>query len=136
MVADVGITITDDDERLPTAVVDASNAPGLADLARVHATDGVGDVQTVAQRLELDGVGVVLLGITMTTPVRATFALAFDHTAHGPFLGDVADAGRLVIATTEPTHAAADRPLWLAVDIEGDALRAALDVPAGDDGMV
>lgn len=132
MVVDVGTTITEDDEHLPTAVVDATNAPGVADLARVHAIDGVGDVQTVAQRVDIDGVGVLLLGVTMTTPVRASFALAFDHAAHGPFLADVVAAGRLVIATTEPTSAATDRPLWLAVDIEGAALRAALDAPSPD----
>ncbi len=41
-VIDVGTTIDEDGTRWPTAVIDASDNPEVADLARVHATDGVG----------------------------------------------------------------------------------------------
>ena len=37
---------------------------------------------------------------------------------------DAADAGTLVIAHTPPEQAAIDQPTWLAIDLDGDALRA------------
>lgn len=125
-VIDVGLSIGDDGEGAPTAVVDASNHPDVADLARVHAVEGIGDIRTTAQRFRLSGTDVLLLGIVLTSPVRASFALAFDLGTTEPFLGDVAHAGRLIVATTDPQVAAAERPMWLAVDIDGDALRRAI----------
>ena len=47
-VLDVGTTIESTGERLPTVVVDASDHPEIADLARVHAVDGIGDIATEA----------------------------------------------------------------------------------------
>ena len=125
-VIDVGLSIGDDGERAPTAVVDASEHPDVADLARVHAVEGIGDIRTTAQRIRLSGTDLLLLGIVLTSPVRASFALAFDLRTTEPFLDEVAGAGRLIVATTDPHAAADERPMWLAVDIDGDALRAAV----------
>lgn len=125
-VLDVGTTITDDDERFPTAVVDATDVPAVSDLARVHAADGIGDIHTHAERIDVDDVSILLLGVALTSPVTAAFSLAFDRLAHRAFLEDVADAGRLVIATTDPGDAATDGPLWLAIDLDPDALRPVL----------
>ena len=126
-VLDVGASIDELGERAPTAVIDASRNPEVADLARVHAIEGIGDVRTTAMRVPIDSNELVLLGVSLTSPVSATFAVAFVLPDHDGFLREVADAGRLVFATTDPTSAATERPLWLAVDIESGALRSQLD---------
>ena len=133
-VLDVGRTIDDEGRERPTAVVDASGEPAVADLARVHAVEGIGDIATDAVVVPVDpdapgtlGVErVVLLSVTVAVPVRCALALAFALPAHGGFLAEVAEAGELVIATTDPAAAAQERPTWLAIDLDGDALRTAL----------
>ena len=106
----------------PTVVVDADDVPAVADLARVHAVEGIGDIRTEAIR-EGD---MVALGVRITSPVQSTFVLAFEFERHRAVLADAADVGHLVIAHTDPTVAARERPLWLAIDLDGDALRAAI----------
>jgi hypothetical protein len=118
-VVDIGTTVADDHTSHPTVVIDAAGRPDVTDLARVHALDGIGDVNTVAMRSGR----ALLLGIRLSSPVRAAFAIVFDLDRHGEFLVVVADAGSLTIATTDPVEAGVDRPLWLAVDIDGPALR-------------
>ena len=120
---DVGTTVADDGTTHPTVVVDATGHPEVADLARVHALDGVGDVHTLAVRSGR----AILVGVRMSSPVRAAFAIAFDRHIHTQFLESVADAGSLTIATTDPRDAAVDRPWWLSIDIDGPALRHVLD---------
>jgi hypothetical protein len=120
---DVGHTVAVDDSLTPTVVIDVADHPEVADLARVHAVEGVGDVTTVAMRDD----DLVLLGVRLSVPVTAMFAVAFSYDAHRAFLGAVADAGQLTIATTDPVDAADDNPLWLAVDIDGAALLDAID---------
>ena len=122
-VTDVGHTVAIDGTLSPTVVIDVTGHPEVADLARVHAVEGIGDVATVALRDD----DLVLLGVQLSRPVVAMFAVAFSFTAHRGFLGDVAAAGGLTIATTDPESAAEDNPLWLAVDIDGPALLAAID---------
>ena len=116
---DVGATMSVDGVMHPTVVIDAAGSPEVSDLARVHALDGVGDVETMAIR---SGRAVVLV-IRMSSPVRAAFAVVFDLAMHRAFLGEVADNGSLTVATTDPAAAASDRPWWLSVDIDGTALR-------------
>ena len=120
---DVGHTVDVDGRLTPTVVIDVTGHPEVADLARVHAVEGVGDVATVAMR---DG-DLVLMGIRLSAPVTAMFAVAFSHALHREFLGEVATVGALTVATTDPGAAAEENPLWLAVDIDGSALLAAID---------
>lgn len=120
---DVGHTVAVDGSLTPTVVIDVTGHPEVADLARVHAVEGIGDVTTVAMRDD----DLVVLGIRLSVPVTAMFAVAFSYGAHRAFLGEVAASARLTIATTDPSDAAEDTPLWLAVDIDGDALLAAID---------
>jgi hypothetical protein len=47
-VLDTGTTIEATGDRLPTVVVDARDHPEIADLARVHAVEGIGDIATEA----------------------------------------------------------------------------------------
>ena len=113
-----GHTLVADGRQLPTVVIDAADVPAVADLARVHAMEGVGDIWTEAVRSG----DVLALGIKMTTPVTATFAIAVDLRVHRAVLEDAARCGSLVIAHTDPAEVVDDQPSWLAIDLDGPAL--------------
>lgn len=119
---EVGHTLVADGGWMPTVTIDVSESPEVADLARVHAVEGIGDVSTSALRQN----DTVLVGVQLTKPVHATFAIVFSFALHGEFLSEVADAGTLTFATTDTESAHEDGPMWLSVDIDGDALRQAL----------
>lgn len=114
-VLDVGHIVDADGMRRPTVVIDAADAPEVADLARVHVVEGVGDIHTEAVRFD----DLIVLGIRMTVPVRATFAIVFDARHHQSLLDDVIEHESLVIAHTDPHLATVEQPAWLAVDIDG-----------------
>ena len=121
---EIGRTLLEENVWMPTVTIDASQSPEVADLARVHAVEGIGDVSTHAIRQD----DTVLVGVQLTSPVQATFAVAFSYALHQEFLEEVADAGSLVFATTATESAHEDRPLWLSVDIDGTALRQTLQM--------
>jgi hypothetical protein len=121
---EIGHTLLDGNTWMPTVTIDVSQSPEVADLARVHAVEGIGDVSTHAIRQD----DTVLVGVQLTSPVQATFAVAFSYSMHQEFLNEVADAGSLVFATTATESAHEDRPLWLSVDIDGTALRQTLQM--------
>ena len=116
---EIGHTLHDGDVWMPTVTIDVSQSPEVGDLARVHAVEGIGDVSTHAIRQD----DTVVVGVQLTRPVRAIFAVAFSYAVHREFLNEVADAGTLVFATTDTETAREDRPLWLSIDIDGNALR-------------
>ena len=124
---EVGFTIDRDERVWPTVTVDVAHHPDVADLARVHAVEGIGDVRVAARRIASPGGTLFLLGVTLTSPVRAAFAVRFELPLHRDFLDGVAAAGHLVVATTDPADVGRDEPIWLAVDVDGPALREALD---------
>jgi hypothetical protein len=119
---EIGHTLLDENTWMPTVTIDVSQSPAVADLARVHAVEGIGNVSTHAIRQD----DTVLVGVQLTSPVQATFAVAFSYELHRDFLNEVADAGTLVFATTDTETAHEERPLWLSVFIDGVALRQTL----------
>ena len=121
---EIGRALLEENVWMPTVTIDVSQSPEVADLARVHAIEGIGDVSTHAIRQD----DTVLVGVQLTSPVQATFAVAFSYSLHQEFLNEVADVGSLVFATTATESAHEDRPLWLSVDIDGDALRQTLQI--------
>ena len=121
---EVGRTLLDENTWMPTVTIDVSQSPEVADLARVHAVEGIGDVSTHAIRQD----DTVLVGVQLTSPVQATFAVAFSYAIHQEFLEEVADAGSLVFASTATESAHEEHPLWLRVDIDGTALRQTLQM--------
>ena len=121
---EIGHTLVDENTWMPTVTIDVSQSPEVADLARVHAVEGIGNVSTHAMRED----DTVLLGVQLTSPVQATFAVAFSYELHREFLNEVADAGTLVFATTDTETAHEERPLWLSVNIDGNALRQTLQI--------
>ncbi len=116
---ELGHTLIGENVWMPTVTIDASQSPEVADLARVHAVEGIGDVSTHAIR---QGDSVVV-GVQLTSPVQAMFAVAFSFALHRDFLNEVANAKSLTFATTDTGSAHEEQPLWLSVDIDGDALR-------------
>jgi hypothetical protein len=116
---EVGHTLIGENLWMPTVTIDVSQLPEVADLARVHAVEGIGDVSTHAIRQD----NTVVVGVQLTSPVQAMFAIAFSFVLHREFLNEVADAKSLIFATTDTGSAHEDQPLWLSVDIDGDALR-------------
>lgn len=108
-------------------VIDASRHPEIRDLPRVHASEGIGDIRTEALRVAGDTADLLLLGVRISRPVRCSFALAFELGAQRHVLQEAAEAGHLMLATTPPAHVTSDRPLWLAIDVDGAALRSAID---------
>ena len=121
---EVGRTLLDENTWMPTVTIDVSQSPEVADLARVHAVEGIGDVSTHAIRED----DTVLVGVQLTSPVQAMFAVAFSYSLHQEFLKEVADSGSLVFATTDTESAHEEHPLWLSVDIDGTALRQTLQI--------
>jgi len=123
---EIGHTFIDENVWMPTVTIDVSESPEIADLARVHAVEGVGDVNTHAIRQD----DVVVIGVRLTSPVDVMFAVAFNYSMHREFLHEVADAGTLVFATTNTENAHEERPLWLSVFIDGAGLHQTLNVDA------
>ena len=121
---EIGHTFVDENVWMPTVTIDVSQAPEVADLARVHAVEGIGDVSTHAIRQD----DAIVVGVQLTSPVQAMFAVAFSYLLHAEFLKEVADAGSLIFATTNAEAAHEEHPLWLSVDIDGDALRQTMNL--------
>jgi hypothetical protein len=116
---EIGHTLVDENVWMPTVTIDVSQSPEVADLARVHAVEGIGDVSTHAIRQD----DTVVVGVQLTSPVQAMFAVAFNYALYREFLIEVADAESLIFATTDTGSAHEEHPLWLSVDIDGAALR-------------
>ena len=91
---------------------------------RCHRCDALSELQASRQD------DAVVIGVRLTTPVEAMFAVAFSYSLHREFLYEVADVGTLVFATTNTETAHEERPLWLSVFIDGAGLRQALTVEA------
>ena len=121
---EIGHTLVDENVWMPTVTIDVSQAPEVADLARVHAVEGIGDVSTHAIRQD----DAIVIGVQLTSPVQAMFAVTFSYSLHAEFLKEVANAGSLIFATTDGEAAHEEHPLWLSVDIDGDALRQTMNL--------
>ncbi|NQW59215.1 hypothetical protein HQ459_00405 [bacterium] len=123
IVEEVGRTLVGDNTWFPTVAIDVSHSPEIADLARVHEIEGIGDVSTHLMRQDDS----IVLEVQITVPVEATFAVVFSYALHREFLYEVADVGALTFATTDTLLASQQQPLWLSVDIDGDALRRSIE---------
>ena len=121
---EIGHTLIGENVWMPTVTIDVSQSPEVADLARVHAGEGIGDISTHAIRQD----NTIVVGVQLTSPVQAMFAIAFSYELHRDFLNEVADAESLIFATTDTGSAHEDQPLWLSVDIDGDALRQTMNL--------
>ena len=108
-----------DGEVLPAVVLDAAGRPDVADLARVHAVEGMGDLRS--------GVGLYDVGprsdwlvrveVLVDDPVRCRFHLVLDAGEGQALLAAAADRGALAIGCDPP-----ERSGWLAVHVDAEAL--------------
>lgn len=108
-------TIEADGEVLPAVVVDAGARPDVADLARVVAVEGVGDLRS--------GVGLYDLGprddwlvrieVALDAPVRCRFHLVLGPEDGAALLAAAGAAGALAIGCEPP-----ERSGWLAVVVD------------------
>ena len=110
-VVDTGVTIDHDGVTFPTVVIDVTDRPDVADLPRVHAQEGIGDIRTL---VDVRG-DEMLMTVLLTTPVAARFTVRFSLESHVQLLAHAAIAGHLLLATSDPTG---EQPLWLAIDID------------------
>lgn len=125
-VLSVGATLVESNGEtvaLPAVVVDASGRADVADLARVHETEGIGNVRTLAVRNDEN----IDLSVVLTSPVICSFTLQFEAADTTGFLASVCAASSMVIATGQPDSG----QLCLAVDIDGQALADVLNSAAG-----
>jgi len=79
---EVGHTLVDENVWMPTVTIDVSQSPEVADLARVHAVEGIGDVSTHAIRQD----DAIVVGVQLTSPVQAMFSVSFSYALHREFL--------------------------------------------------
>lgn len=126
-VLEVGVTWDESGTAYPTVVLDVAERPDVADLPRVHALDGVGDISTA---LAVAGSS-AMLTVTLTRPVRTEFTIGFVLPDHAEVLAHAAVSGTLLLATTPPS-AEGDHPLWLAIDIDGPSMVAVLTAGTDD----
>lgn len=126
-VLDIGRTLGEDDDWYPTVVVDTSGRPDVADLARVHALEGVGDLTSWITATDDGG---LLLEVVLSHPVECRFGIDLRLPEHLPLIVDAAGCGRLLVATTPP--AGGENPPWLALYLDPGLLAAALTAITGD----
>ena len=107
-------------------MVDATTHPEVSDLARVHAIEGVGKIGTKAMCMPRPGGHLFLLAVTVTSPVICTFVLQFSLPDQRRVLEEAARVGYLVIATTDPALVGTEKPNWLTIDLDREALVDAL----------
>ena len=129
-VLDIGRTLGEDDDWYPTVVVDVSDRPDVADLARVHAVEGVGDLTSYVSASD----GGLLLEVALSHPVECRFAVDLRLPEHLPLIVEAAECGRLLVATTPPGAASPTggevNPAWLALYLDRGLLASALAVIA------
>ena len=122
---------------LPALVLDPSDRPDVADLVRVQAAEGVGDLRCGLGVWDLGPpeTWLVRLEVAVDHPVRCHFHTVIDWTTHRVWLDSVAGAGAVALGTGD----AEGRWLVLNVDPErltplltlgGDAVR---DGASGDE---
>lgn len=108
---------------LPTVELDVTGRPDVRDLARVHAMEGIGDLRTLARRVD-DG---IRFDVVLTRPVRCTLAFVVGP-EHHQVLESAAASSCLVLATGD---ASATGSTWLSVDLDALALGRLLEDAVG-----
>lgn len=118
-----GTTIDTDGISFPTVVVDTSIRPDVRDLARVVASEGVGDLATTGDiGMDAKGRTVIRLMARATAPVNVEFSLVFPMPAYAELLGDAARMGCLVIAAATGDPPEIDTNNWLGLDVDSASL--------------
>lgn len=95
------IVDADDGRVIPAAVLDSAGRPDVADLIRVHASEGIGDLRCGVGLWDVgDPSGWLLrLEVTVDHPVACRFHVVLGWSASRAWLEAVANAGAVALAT-------------------------------------
>lgn len=113
----------------PTVMVDASGRPDVADLPRVVAAEGVGDLTTHAEpMIGPGGRRLLRLRMSMSRPVGVEWSVDFHLPEFTDFLTLAAECGCLVFAFggDDPGAPSSDSG-WLGVDLDASAVSSILE---------
>jgi hypothetical protein len=112
----------DDGRPVPAVLLDTTGRPDVADLARVMAIEGVGDLRCGVGVWDLDGpeAALVRLEAALDHPVRCRFHLVLSWAEHAAWLAAVADTAAVAVGTGDGDGA------WLMLDVDGGRLAAVL----------
>jgi hypothetical protein len=118
------ITDPDDGATVAAMVLDTSSRPDVADLARVHATDGVGDLRC--------GLGVYDLGppeewlvrveVVVDHPVHCRFHAVVGWLEQRTWLAAVVDGASVAVGTQDPSG------YWLRLNVNPDLIAPVLEM--------
>lgn len=124
-VVSTGIILDPDDAATVAAMIlDATSRPDVADLARVHATEGIGDVRC---GLGVYDVGppdswLVRLEVSVDHPVQCRFHTVVDWDGNREWLGAIVDGGAVAIGTGDATGT------WLRLNVDPELVGPVLEM--------
>lgn len=97
-----------DTELLPAVMLDTTNRPDVADLARVHDLDGIGDLRCGFGACDLGDPGdwLVRFDVAVDHPVMCRFHAVISWSANTDWLDGVAAHGAVAFGTEVPEVAA------------------------------
>jgi hypothetical protein len=113
-----------DDSLVAAVLLDASARPDVADLARVTALDGVGDLRCGVGVWDVDGPDHLLVRfeVAVDHPVRCWFHLVVPWEPHRHWLAEVVAGGALAVGTGEGDGD------WLVLTVDPARLGPVLDL--------
>jgi hypothetical protein len=124
--------VVDPDDGQPVAAVllEVENRPDVADLARVVALEGPGDLRCGIGVWDLDEPVLVRLEVALDHPVHCRFHLVLGWAEHATWLASVADGGAMAVGTGDGDGS------WLLLNVDGRRLGEVLDLlgPPADAG--
>lgn len=92
---------------LPVAELDARKRPDVADLPRIHRSEGAGDQRHAIHAVLTPTGGIAVIALSLERPVRCRFSLVLDLAEHFDWLTRIARCG-LLVTTTRPVATAED----------------------------
>lgn len=104
----------DDGATVAAMVLDTTDRPDVADLARVHAAEGVGDVRCGLGVFDLGPpeCWLVRLEVAVDHPVQCRFHTVMDWVGHRQWLASVVDGGSVAVG------AGVDAEHWLRLNVD------------------
>lgn len=118
------ITDPDDGATVAAMVLNTALRPDVADLARVHAVEGIGDVRCGLGVFDLGPADtwLVRLEVIVDHPVHCRFHTVVDWAAHRKWLAAMADGGSVAMgAGVQAEH-------WLRLNVDPSLTKPVLDL--------
>lgn len=118
------ITDPDDGAVVAAIVLDTTGRPDVTDLARVHASEGIGDVRCGVGVLDIGppDTWLVRLEVAVDHPVRCRFHAVVDWMGHRAWLAAVVDGASVAMG------AGTGAEYWLRLNVDPDMMRPVLEL--------